>query len=1471
MINTTKTKLGKKLLSWLLVLVMALSVLPTAAFAIEDKEPPSAAAVTTDFLDGSYIVNFGYTNSEWIDAIQSVSIDGTPYVPVSTSYDPAFSGGGAAYIPRPSNGELVFPSSLSGTVVCVIEAKGYEKLTLQLDTAGKTAEVVDTSEPAYVLMNIPYAAFYAAEGDQAADIDAITSATKSKTMNANLAANSYHVSDKGEDITGITYPVYVEHSSVLKNYTEVDSRDDLFCNVSYAYFVLDEVPASYKKLTLEDGGPVFGKATGAVETVEASAVLSTGGRHTFYEIKVTGLEHVSATNVSGVTLHTAAGSVYGLRHVYEIWRGTELGFDVTGANGDYTGLQGQTINKITYYLNDGSIYAFDTDINVPARADAGVLVNSVDAGAESTTFTLNGGLPDDFKAQYSVNLENAEVDSTSGTITLPADAAIGTYTLTITDENGKYAPITASFSVYGYVLMNIPYDEFYAAETVKSGDKAVSVDAVTSATAKAQNSALAGGSYHVMDENGNPVITGVTYPVQISDTSVLEGYKEVTDTDSFTYEVNNRGQVTTTTYTGKDTLFGSPSYAYYVLSEKPSAYKTLTKSRRGISFGKSTAEAQDAGNVTTSLATNNHFTYYVISVKDFDKLNVQDVRISGVTLHTTDGEVYGLRHVSQIWRGTELGFDDHDYAALQGKTIDKITYYLNENGTYSAYAINVDDLLVLKSTKGSSVTAENALASAGKTTVEANLPKEFQASYQVTKGGVNLEEYDFSVNNGELTWRGEPGIGAYTLTVTDSNGAYAPVSTTFELQTNMVYARYDAVNKKLAAADGVSEADFNAYLKAISAVLVDETSYAASGRGAVTIVNKETGAIDLTTAPFAKGDNAYDVVVKATGYQDLAFLLTAGEVTGSGILPGVAGKNGTTYIGLFEPCIFKEKYDQLWHDYTAAIVGASGADATVENYLKFAIGGNLYGQEAIDAVNVSGQMQFCCELINGADTITFNGDRITVKDSDGTVLSDHTYTYLGTATVGSAPMSFQGDLYMADKDAGEFTYFLMRDDTPDETYHIEFRYGSDLGQLKGYLTGDYAYWLAAGIPQDADQTMIENVIALFCLENMDYSQRSAESLTQITDLAGTWDYYENGTAKPATLYFTVDENGNGQSYYQGSPSASYQVYAYDNDGKDDQKSGIYVTYDEEGPEWAKYTITTSGSKTLLTLTGVADGYTLTYVKHTSDGGSHSGSGSSSATYPVSVDSSRNGSVSVSPRNASKGDTVTITVKLNSGYELDDLTVTDKNGDNVKLTKKSDTKYTFTMPASKVSVAASFVQSAAPDTGLAFTDVAAGAYYYDAVKWAVENGITGGTTAATFSPNASCTRAQVVTFLWRAAGSPAPKSGSNPFTDVQPGAYYYDAVLWAVEQGITAGTTADTFSPDRTVTRGQVVTFLHRSAGSPAAASGTSFTDVEPGAYYAGAVQWAVEQGITSGTTASAFSPNAPCTRAQIVTFLYRAR
>lgn len=269
----------------------------------------------------------------------------------------------------------------------------------------------------------------------------------------------------------------------------------------------------------------------------------------------------------------------------------------------------------------------------------------------------------------------------------------------------------------------------------------------------------------------------------------------------------------------------------------------------------------------------------------------------------------------------------------------------------------------------------------------------------------------------------------------------------------------------------------------------------------------------------------------------------------------------------------------------------------------------------------------------------------------------------------------------------------------------------------------------------------------------------------------------------------------------------------------------------------------------------------------SGGGSSSGgsSSSSSGDYAITVDAGKHGDVSVSPKRADKGDTVTITVDPDKGYEVDEVIVTDKDGDSIRVRDRGDGEYTFTMPDSKVTVEVTFVEASGE---LSFVDVAKSDYYYDAVKWAVDNGVTTGVTDTIFAPGNPCTRAQTVTFLWRAAGMPQAANRVNPFTDVSVNDYYYEAVLWAVENGITGGTTATTFSPNATCTRAQVVTFLWRYSKEDASIL-PMFTDVAESDYYYGAVAWAVENGVTTGVTDTSFVPGNPCTRGQIVTFLYR--
>ena len=441
----------------------------------------------------------------------------------------------------------------------------------------------------------------------------------------------------------------------------------------------------------------------------------------------------------------------------------------------------------------------------------------------------------------------------------------------------------------------------------------------------------------------------------------------------------------------------------------------------------------------------------------------------------------------------------------------------------------------------------------------------------------------------------------------------------------------------------------------------------------------------------------------------------------------------------------------------------------------------------------------------------------------------------------------------------------------------------------------------------------ENLVTVKCQTNGD--SKAYGAISGGFDLSNSTPYKENGVLK-AIVYLNLSAykakyNADTKKTHEyagleGNPHMAFTLkYVNDKwepDGKfpavvllvtctgNHENQTYTVTFNGNGGSPANSTMTTTGKKlaslpiatrsgrysfdgwyteknggTKITTATLFDKDTTVYAHWTYTGST----GGGVTTYPITVKSAKNGDVTASHKSAAKGTTITLTVDPDKSYVLDTLTVLDGKDKEIKLTEKNG-KYTFTMPASKVTVAAMF--KAEQSTGKnPFTDVPAGSYYEDAVIWAVDKGITTGTSATTFNPNGICTRAQAVTFLWRTAGSPEPETRTMPFTDVPVGSYYYDAVLWAVENGITKGTSDTTFSPNMTCSRAQIVAFLWRSEKSPAAGTANPFADVKSTAYYAGAVLWAVREDITKGTTNTTFSPDADCTRAQIVTFLWRCK
>ena len=874
----------------------------------------------------------------------------------------------------------------------------------------KTPEV---QKEVYVLMNIPYADFYKADG--VAGADTVSSATKQKTR-ASLAAGSYHVNSDGSDITGVTFPVKISDVSALEKYTQIkdDSKVDittsikgkestttytgkeaLFESTSYSYYILSDVPSYYKEATVNaDGSFSFGEVKGAKtqKLSDVSTEFSTSSRYGDYQLDIDGLPSEINT-VYGVVISTKEGSSYGLRHVENIWKKTELAWStgfVTESHGntldskDYAAMMGQTINKVTYYTDQG-IYEIPMDQKVAKKFDGEVSVEDVSVKSEKTAITVSG-LPNDFEEEYKIDgidedAYSVEVKSdgktTTRTINFKKALTKRRYTVTLSDRSGNYAPISTTFnaytetmpakynendkdpavvkadgvdeeefqtylknitsvtvngkeyaasgkkavklitedgkldlsqdafkdakageafavtiaedgyqaytftykvpeedSEYSYVLMNIPYAAFYKAETTGNDTK---VDAFTSATKnKTRTKGLAGGSYHENADGSS--IDGITYAVKVDPSVDLSKYKKVEDSDTVDITVTNRGQTSTTTLTGKETLFENASYAYYPLSEIPANYKEVSLDADGnLVFSEVKGqEAKVVEGVTAELSTKSSYGDYELDLDGLPE-EISSDSVNAVVVKTTDGTAYGMRHLENIWRGTELawctGFTEsvHNcptsskhYKSMMGKTIDSIEYYT----TNGLYTMDIEDIYVPVKADNTVVEVVEADILDGETTINVQLPEGFDPEYSVAG-------LDVSVEGKVLTFKAATESraaasvkpGKYTLTIKDKNKKYADVVTTFTLTTKDMPAAYDEENKKLVEAEEFDTDALKAYLGNITSVNVNGKDYAASGRGSVVIINKD-GTIKTDADPFkdAVAGTEFQITVASTGY-----------------------------------------------------------------------------------------------------------------------------------------------------------------------------------------------------------------------------------------------------------------------------------------------------------------------------------------------------------------------------------------------------------------------------------------------------------------------------------------------------------------------------------------------------------------------------------------------------------------------------
>ncbi|MCD7928914.1 MAG: fibronectin type III domain-containing protein, partial [Clostridiales bacterium] len=663
----------------------------------------------------------------------------------------------------------------------------------------------------YVLMNIPYDEFYAADVNNDVPVDAFTSATKAKTQTWSLSGGSYHVSEDGSDITGVTFPVKVPAGTDLSAYTQITDDDSLEITVtnrgttstttytgyqalyqadSYSYYVLSSDPSYYKELTVsEDGSFSFGAVVGESTNGTAIVELTTDNSYVDYELTVDGItDYVTAgtDDVYGVILHTEEGSDYGLRHLENIWRVSELAF-CTGfttavhncptSSAHYEAIMGQTITGITYYTSAG-IYevALSESVYVPTKTDVTVTVEDAYVLDGQTTFTVDGTLADDFEAAYSVDIEGAVIDVDNGTITFATDTDLDSYTLTISDQSGKYTDLTASFSLYNYYYMNVPYSVFYS-ELNDDGD----VDVVTSATtSKAAN---CNNVYMTVDSDaGTTTIYGVVLPVKVSGSA----YSTVKD------------------------LVSDSAADYYVgdaLESAPTVYLELTySSRTGYSFSaiQSTAEATTA-TVDATLSTASVWGDYELDL-DSD-YGIATTEVYGAYVTTDDGAQYAMKQSENLWTPSkyyETAWDTIDsdyYASMEGKTITGMTFVT----TYGIVEYTLSEALYVTPHMADVPVAEftsgTTLAITGVADDAENVTVTVKAS---GRNGAYLTNEAVSLVDGVATLDAAATDGTtYQVTVSSDNYASNIITATYNVDTA-------ALTAAIAQAQALTESDYTA-------------------------------------------------------------------------------------------------------------------------------------------------------------------------------------------------------------------------------------------------------------------------------------------------------------------------------------------------------------------------------------------------------------------------------------------------------------------------------------------------------------------------------------------------------------------------------------------------------------------------------------------------------------------------------------
>ena len=946
------------------------------------------------------------------------------------------------------------------------------------------------SDYSYVLMNIPYGEFYKAElNENAAAVDAVSSATKNKTRIGTLAGGSYHVNPDGSDITGVTYPVRVKTSDLsgLKKVTDSDSvsitvnkkgkdetstytgKEALFESASYSYYALSSTPSYYKEATLTDGKWSFGKATGAAsEDTATIAKFKTSGHHADYEMKVESDKITKGQKVYAVVVTDTDGNSYGLRHVAEIWHAIELGFNADSP------IAGKTIKTITYYTDDGVIELnLNEALYVPAQA-ATAKVAEADFSAGETAVTLSKDLPSDFDAKYSVTVADKESDFfryENGKITWDknGEAPSGTYQLTITDQGGKYAPITAQINLNVYAYAAVPYDEYWKSEGVylSGSDWKASSDEVDRDDNKGHQEHDKGAFDAVSRATTNHGLHRGSFQQSV----VVHGTKDgetydyhplawndgnnFVDADGNTY---NRNEIGITSYDITGIKYVPVKVSASDFADFSTKY-TVTKNGKTLQGGYSeqnlsayTAVAavdKDTNGLKEVTKKGDSFSFGARKTGSGSGIQGEELKTANEGIHAAAKEYSG--NFGEMLRvDLDNTKDGTKYYGDLGSHMQTVVwkYYGSGNEVLATYGTKfaADDWM--HKSMGIQLGLTDSL--------RAKLP-------EGTDGTGKWTITVYALGYSDTT---------YTVNVTADNLPQKVDAMTDEQKTQLT-ALKDAAKELL---DNKSADEYKSVAEAQWAALTEHYNEA------VTMLAKA----DATSA------EAEELL---------------GELPGL-IAPIKLAPVTETYTALF-PVLNDKKYDDYWLEQVAQKMGKSKTDDTVKkttDYLKNVCSGKIYGEEAEKQYNKSDMFQFDCEFINGVDTIQFDGN--TIKGTqDGKDVFSHQYNYIGEVTVGEGDMSFTGDLYKTnDKDAGEFTYFIMRDDTPDTTQHIEFRYGSDLEALKGYVTGKYAYWLAAGIPVNSEDDFVKKCIKLFVDENVE--EQEATDAPEVSKMELTKDMFD---------------------------------------------------------------------------------------------------------------------------------------------------------------------------------------------------------------------------------------------------------------------------------------------------------------------------------------------------------------------------